>query len=65
MKKLTTASTEKAGVFLLPIASELDEQWSFVQSKSKQRWLWLAISHYTSEILATRLVTVQMLFSSS
>lgn len=31
---------------------EVDEQWSFVGNKSNQRWLWLAINHYTSEILA-------------
>ena len=52
MKKLIASSPEKEGVFLLPIALELDEQWSFVGSKSNQRWLWLAISHHTSEILA-------------
>lgn len=32
--------------------SELDEMWSFVQKKSKQRWLWHAIDHHTGEILA-------------
>lgn len=37
---------------LLPLALELDEQWSFVKDKSKQRWLWLALNHYTSEVLA-------------
>ena len=52
MKKLIASSPEKESVFLLPIALELDEQWSFVGSKSNQRWLWLAISHHTSEILA-------------
>ena len=39
-------------MILLPITLELDEQWSFVGNKSNQRWLWLAINHYTSEILA-------------
>ena len=39
-------------VILLPITTELDEQWSFVGNKSNQRWLWLAINHHTSEILA-------------
>ena len=32
-------------VILMPLAMELDEQWSFVQSKKQQRWLWLAICH--------------------
>ena len=31
---------------------ELDEQWSFVQNKGQQRWLWLAICHTTSKVLA-------------
>lgn len=31
---------------------ELDEQWSFVQNKKNQRWLWLALNHHTSEVLA-------------
>ncbi len=39
-------------VVILPISTELDEQWSFVQNKFNQRWLWVAINHYTSEILA-------------
>ena len=26
--------------------------WSFVQNKSNQRWLWLAINHETGDILA-------------
>jgi len=39
VKKLIASSPEKEGVFLLPIALELDEQWSFVGSKSNQRWL--------------------------
>lgn len=32
--------------------AELDEMWSFVQSKSQQRWLWHAIDHETREVLA-------------
>ncbi len=32
--------------------AELDEQWSFVDSKSNQRWLWHAIDHATSRVLA-------------
>jgi len=33
-------------------AAELDEMWSFVQCKKKQRWLWLAIDHQTHAVLA-------------
>lgn len=32
--------------------AELDEMWSFVQSKSQQRWLWHAIDHATRTVLA-------------
>jgi len=32
--------------------AEMDEMWSFVGSKSQQRWLWHAIDHYTGQILA-------------
>jgi insertion element IS1 protein InsB len=32
--------------------AELDEQWSFVQNKDNQRWLWLAIEHKTRVVLA-------------
>lgn len=35
-----------------PVEAEVDEMWSFVQSKSQQRWLWWAINHETSEVLA-------------
>lgn len=52
MNALAKPAFGQAPVLLLPLALELDEQWSFVQSKSNQRWLWLAINHYTSEILA-------------
>jgi hypothetical protein len=31
-------------------AAEVDEMWSFVGSKSQQRWLWHAIDHYTDHI---------------
>ena len=34
------------------IAAEVDEMWSFVQSKQQQRWLWHAIDHSTGEVLA-------------
>ena len=29
-------------------AAELDEQWSFVDRKSNQRWLWYAVDHATN-----------------
>lgn len=31
---------------------EMDEMWSFVQSKRQQRWLWHAIDHRTGAVLA-------------
>ena len=30
----------------------MDEMWSFVGSKSQQRWLWHAIEHHTGQLLA-------------
>ncbi|MEO1070221.1 MAG: IS1 family transposase [Cyanobacteria bacterium J06638_6] len=32
--------------------AEMDEMWSFVQSKRQQRWLWHAIDHQTGDVLA-------------
>lgn len=32
--------------------AEVDEMWSFVQSKTQQRWLWWAINHNTGQVLA-------------
>jgi insertion element IS1 protein InsB len=32
--------------------AEIDEQWSFVQKKSNQRWIWYAVDHQTNTILA-------------
>ena len=34
------------------LTSELDEMWSFVQSKAHQRWVWHAIDHLTGVVLA-------------
>lgn len=31
---------------------EMDEMWSFVQSKKQQRWLWHAIDHQAGAVLA-------------
>ena len=30
--------------------AEIDEMWSFVGSKSQQRWLWHAIEHHTGQV---------------
>ena len=38
-------------------AAEMDEMWSFVQSKKQQRWLWHAIDHKTGKVLAYVLAT--------
>ena len=32
--------------------AEMEEMWSFVQSKRQQRWLWHAIDHRTGAVLA-------------
>ena len=32
--------------------AEMDEMWSFVQSKQQQRWLWHTIDHQTGAVLA-------------
>jgi insertion element IS1 protein InsB len=32
--------------------AEMDEQWSYVGSKSNQRWLWYAVDHATNTVLA-------------
>ena len=36
----------------IPITVEADEQWSFVQNKSHQRWLWVVLGHHTHEVIA-------------
>ncbi len=33
-------------------SAEIDEMWSYVEKKSVQRWLWYAIDHDTSDLLA-------------
>lgn len=38
-------------------AAEMDQMWSFVQSKKQQRWLWHAIDHQTGKVLAYVLAT--------
>ena len=32
--------------------AEIDEQWSFVENKSNQRWIWYAVEHSTNTIIA-------------
>lgn len=32
--------------------AQMDEMWSFVQSKKQQRWLWHAIDHRSGKVLA-------------
>lgn len=34
------------------VEAEVDEMWSFVQSKAQRRWLWWAMEHETGEVLA-------------
>ena len=34
------------------VEAEVDEMWSFVQSKQQQRWIWHAIDHDTGTVLA-------------
>jgi len=38
----------------------MDEMWSFVKSKSNQRWLWHAIDHITGKVLAYTLGGIQI-----
>jgi insertion element IS1 protein InsB len=50
---LHTLDPEHIDVILQQVeAAEMDEMWSFVGSKSQQRWLWHAIDHHTGQILA-------------
>jgi insertion element IS1 protein InsB len=34
------------------IAPEIDEQWSYVQNKAKQRWLWYALDMISLKVVA-------------
>jgi insertion element IS1 protein InsB len=50
---LRTLDPSQVNVILRQVdEAEMDEMWSFVGSKSQQRWLWHAIDHYTGQILA-------------
>src|SRR5712671_8246828 len=45
---LHTLDSPQVDVILRQVdAAEMDEMWSFVGSKSQQRWLWHAIDHHT------------------
>jgi insertion element IS1 protein InsB len=48
---------EQAVMVVRVEAAEMDEMWSFVQSKKQQRWLWHAIDHQTGKVLAYVLAT--------
>jgi insertion element IS1 protein InsB len=45
INELDNGKSEKKSV-------EVDEMWSFVESKKQQRWLWHAIDHMTGKVLA-------------
>jgi IS1 family transposase len=50
---LHTLDSPQVDVILRQVdAAEMDEMWSFVGSKSQQRWLWHAIDHHTGQVLA-------------
>jgi hypothetical protein len=52
-KLLHTLDPPQVNVILRQVEqAEMDEMWSFVGSKSQQRWLWHAIEHRTGQILA-------------
>src|SRR5438093_12171270 len=57
-KKLTNSDplrepADKHSIYTIKVEeAEIDEMWSFVGSKSQQRWLWHAIEHHTGQVLA-------------
>ena len=50
MNKEESESLEKLGIEFY-VLSEIDEQWSYVENKENQRWLWLAIDKKTGKVL--------------
>ena len=53
--RLAQLNSQAIEVLLLRVKdpeAELDEMWSFVQSKQQPRWLWQAVDHATGEVLA-------------
>jgi insertion element IS1 protein InsB len=52
-KLLHTLDPAHEDIILRPVEqAEMDEMWSFVGSKSQQRWLWHAIDHQTGQSVA-------------
>lgn len=50
---LESMTTPPAAAMVVRVEeAEMDEMWSFVQSKQQQRWLWHAIDHHTGDVLA-------------
>ena len=50
---LQTIDPEQVEVIIHKVeTAEVDERWSFVGSKRRQRWLWHAIDHDTGQVLA-------------
>ena len=39
-------------VIMMQLSVELDEQWSWVQNKGNQRWLWAVLDTHTGEMIA-------------
>ena len=49
---VTDANFSTTALIVRVDEAEMDEMWSFVQSKRQQRWLWHAIDHQTGVVLA-------------
>jgi IS1 family transposase len=45
-------AADMTGVIQRVVATEVDEMWSSVGKKKAPRWLWHAIDHYSSAVLA-------------
>ena len=43
---------QNTDVLIMCFDTQLDEQWSFIGSKKNQRWQWVALCQYTTQILA-------------
>ena len=49
---LELAKSSDAVELVCYVDAEMDEMWSYVQKKSEPRWLWYAIDHNSSKVLA-------------
>jgi len=49
---LELAKSSDAVELVCYVNAEMDEMWSYVQKKSEPRWLWYAIDHNSSKVLA-------------